>query len=164
MNINIRFARINDIPLILQFVKDLAEYEQALHNVIATEEDLCNTLFGERQYAEVVLAYVDNVPVGFAAFSYSFSTFLGKPGLYLENLYVIPEMRGMGIAKRIFSFLANIVLERNYGRLELAVLEWNTLAIDFYQKMGAKPIDGLIIQRFAGSAIHDLVQLSNKEY
>jgi GNAT superfamily N-acetyltransferase len=134
VNINIRFARINDIPLILQFVKDLAEYEQALHNVIATEEDLCNTLFGERQYAEVVLAYVDNVPVGFAAFSYSFSTFLGKPGLYLENLYVIPEMRGMGIAKRIFSFLANIVLERNYGRLELAVLEWNR----FLSKNGSK--------------------------
>ena len=161
MNIKFKFATINDVALILRFIRELAEYEKMLHTVVVTEKILSEQLFGEQKYAEVILAYVNDNPVGFAAFSHSFSTFLGKPGVYLENLYVIPEMRGNGVAKKLFGFLANIIVKRDYGRLELAVLDWNKSAIDFYEKIGAKPINGLIIERFAGGSIHELAKLAN---
>ena len=159
MNVMLKFATINDSALVLKFIQDLAKYENLDHTLTVTEAVLNERLFGEVKYAEVILACVDEEPVGFAVFSHSFSTFLGKPGIYLENLYVIPAMRGKGVAKKIFSFLANIILERGYGRLEVAVLDWNNLAIDFYEKMGAKPINGLIIERFAGDTIEMLARL-----
>ena len=159
MDIKIRFAIVDDTALILRFIKELAEYEEILHTVVATEEILMERIFGTQKYVDVVLAFVNNIPAGYIAFSYSFSTFLGKPGIYLENLYVTPNMRRKGVAKRLLSFLANIILERDYGRLELAVLEWNKSTINFYEKIGAKPIQGLIIERFTKESIEELIKL-----
>lgn len=161
MNFEIKFATINDVPLILQFIKELAEYEKLLDMVTATEEILQEKLFGEKPCAEVIIAYVDNKPVGFALFFSNFSTFLGKPGIYLEDLYVIPAMRGMGIAKQILNFLAKLTLDRDCGRLEWWVLDWNKPAIDFYKKIGAKPMDEWTVHRVTGQALHDLAGLSS---
>ncbi len=114
----IRFATTNDIPLILAFIKELAEYEKLAHEVVATEELLRENLFGEKAYAEVILGYLDDKPVAFALFFHNFSTFLGKPGIYLEDLYVNPETRGQGIGNAMLSYLASLAEKRNCGRLE----------------------------------------------
>ncbi len=156
MDLEIKFATIKDVPLILRFIKDLAQYEKLLDQVVATEETLCEKLFGDKKYAEVIFAYADSIPVGFALFFHNFSTFLGKPGVYLEDLYVIPEMRGKGIAKKILSFLARLTLDRGCGRLEWWVLDWNTPAIDFYKSIGAKPMDEWTVHRVTGEALIDL--------
>lgn len=156
INLEIKFASINDVPLILHFIKELAEYEKLLDQVVATEEILREKLFGNKKYAEVILAHVDSTPVGLALFFHNFSTFLGKPGIYLEDLYVVPDMRGKGIAKRILSFLAKLAIDRDCGRLEWWVLDWNKPAIDFYKNIGAKPMDEWTVQRVTGQALIDL--------
>lgn len=130
----IRFAEKKDVPLILRFIKELAEYEKMLDEVKATEADLAKYLF-ERKNAEVILGEYQDQPVAFALFFHNFSTFLGKPGIYLEDLYVKPEMRGMGIGKAMLSFLAGLAVERDCGRLEWSCLDWNEPSIGFYKHL-----------------------------
>src|SRR5689334_18059413 len=131
-HIEIKFATISDVPLILQFIKELAEYEQLLHEVVATEELLQETLFGAHSHAEVIISYLEGKAVGFALFFHNFSTFLGRPGIYLEDLFVKPEARGKGIGKLMLAYLAKLAKDRNCGRLEWWVLDWNETAINFY--------------------------------
>ena len=136
-SITIRPATEQDVPLIQGFIRDLARYEHLEHEMVATEEGLRKTLFGERRYAEVVFACVGAEPVGFALFFHNYSTFLGKPGIYLEDLFVRPEARGRGIGKRLLAWLAQTAVARDCGRLEWAVLDWNEPSIGFYRSLGA---------------------------
>ncbi|MGM0126287.1 hypothetical protein IGI37_003716 [Enterococcus sp. AZ194] len=140
MDMKLRFAEKKDLSLVLQFIKELATYENLLQDVTATEELLDKNIFQEKK-AEVIIGEVDGVPMAFALFFSNFSTFLGKPGLYLEDLYVKEEYRGQGFGKQILSFLANIALKREYGRIEWWVLDWNTPSIEFYKQIGAIPMD-----------------------
>src|SRR5579862_3055472 len=141
-NLAIKHATISDVSLVLSFIKELAEYEKLSHEVIATEELLKETLFGENAHAEVIIAYLnDNTPIGFAIFFHNFSTFLGRPGIYLEDLFVKPEARGQGIGQKMLAYLANLAKQRNCGRFEWWVLDWNETAIGFYKKLGAKAMD-----------------------
>lgn len=158
-NPKIRFATENDIPLILQFIKELAEYEQLLNDVVATEEHLKETLFGSKNYAEVILGYIDEQPVSFALFFHNYSTFLAKPGLYLEDLYVTPEVRGQGVGKIMLAYLAKLAVERGCGRFEWWVLDWNEPAIKFYNQLGARPMDEWTVQRVSGQALYDLADM-----
>ena len=130
-NIRIVPAQVADIPVILRMIKALAEYEQLTHEVTATEQDLRQSLFGPRPAGEVVLAYNGDVPIGFALFFHNFSTFLGKQGLYLEDLFVVPEWRGRGVGKQLFEYVASVADSRQCGRLEWTVLDWNESAIAF---------------------------------
>ncbi len=154
----IKFATIEDVPLILTFIKELADYEKLLHEVVATEDTLRNTLFGASSCAEVVIGYYDDMPISFALFFHNFSTFLGKSGIYLEDLYVKPAMRGNGFGKKMLAFLAQLAKERNCGRLEWWVLDWNEEAITFYKRIGAKPMDGWTVYRVDGDALENLAQ------
>jgi len=138
---SIRPAISADIPLILELIRDLATYERAPKDVTATEERLRQVLFGEKPSAEVLLAREGEEAVGFAVFFHNFSTWLGKPGLYLEDLFVRPEMRGRGYGRALLVELARIARNRGCGRMEWAVLDWNDPAIQFYRKLGAKPMD-----------------------
>ncbi len=158
-DLKIRFATENDAHLILQFIKELAEYEQLLSEVIATEENLKETLFGTKPHAEVILGYIEEKPVGFALFFHNYSTFLAKPGLYLEDLYVSPDARGQGVGKMMLAYLAKLAIERGYGRFEWWVLDWNEPAIKFYRQLGAKPMDEWTVQRVSGQALYDLANL-----
>ncbi|HGT2644366.1 TPA: N-acetyltransferase family protein [Legionella pneumophila] len=155
-NIKIKFATIDDVPLILQFIKELAEYEQLLHEVVATEELLQKTLFGNKSHAEVIIGFLEDQPVGFALFFHNFSTFLGKPGIYLEDLYVKPEARGQGIGKIMLAYLAQLAKDRNCGRLEWWVLDWNETAINFYKSLEAKAMDEWTVYRVTGEALDNL--------
>ncbi len=155
---NIKSATIEDVPLILTFIKELAEFEKLLHEVTATEAILRETLFGDNPKAEVIIAYYGNNPIGFALFFHNFSTFLGKPGIYLEDLYVKPEVRGRGVGKKMLQYLAQLTLERNCGRLEWWVLDWNQQAIDFYRSIGAIAMDEWTVQRVTGDALKKLAQ------
>ena len=146
----------NDIPLIHAFIRELAEYERLLHEVVATEDELRRTLFGSRPAAEIVVAYDDAQPAGFALFFQTYSTFLGKPGLYLEDLFVRPSARGKGIGRRLLIHLARLAIERKYGRLEWRVLDWNETAIRFYRSIGATPLDDWTVFRVTGDALHAL--------
>lgn len=152
----IRAAAERDVPLILQFIRDLAEYERLAHMVVCTEEQLRTVLFGERRYAEVILGEEDGVPAGFALFFHNFSTFLGRPGIYLEDLFVKPEMRGRGYGKALLARLARIAQERKCGRVEWAVLDWNEPSIKFYESLGARPLDEWRIFRLTGEALKTL--------
>ncbi len=145
----IRTATENDLSLILQFIKQLAEYEKLLHEVIATEEILRKSLF-EQKMAEVVIGEEDGKPVGFALFFHNFSTFLGKPGIYLEDLYVKPEYRGKGYGKKLLSHLAKLALERDCGRLDWSCLDWNEPSIKFYKSLGALPMEDWTVFRLTG--------------
>jgi GNAT superfamily N-acetyltransferase len=149
----IKPATIEDVPLILSFIKKLAVYERLAHEAVATEEILRETLFGERRYAEVVIGYYQNKPVCFALFFHSFSTFLGRPGIYLEDLFVDEEQRGKGFGKALLVYLAQLAVARNCGRLEWAVLNWNEPAIRFYQSLGARPMDEWTVYRFTGETL-----------
>lgn len=151
----LRFAEINDVPLILEFIKELAYYEKMLNEVVATEEVLRESLF-ERKVAEVVIGEYKNKPVAFALFFHNFSTFLGRPGIYLEDLYVKPEMRGKGMGKIILSFLAKLSLERKCGRLEWWCLDWNKSSIEFYKQMGAVPMDEWTVYRVCADELDKL--------
>jgi GNAT superfamily N-acetyltransferase len=158
MSIHIRSATAADVPLILRFIRGLAEYEKLAHECVATEEGLRKTLFGERRYAECVLAELDGEPVGFALFFHNYSTFLGKPGIYLEDLFVFPEARGHGVGEKLLAHLARLALERDCGRLEWWVLDWNEPALAFYRKLGAVPMDEWTVHRVTGGALEALAR------
>lgn len=151
----IRFAEENDTKLILDFIKELADYEKLLNEVVATEEILYDSLFVQKR-AEVIICEYEGKPIGFALFFHNFSTFLGKSGIYLEDLYVKPEMRGKGLGKIILSFLGKLAVERNCGRLEWWCIDWNEPSIKFYKEMGAKPMDEWTVYRVCDSALSDL--------
>jgi GNAT superfamily N-acetyltransferase len=154
-NFKIRFAEANDTKLILDFIKELADYEKLLNEVVATEEILYDSLFIQKK-AEVIIGEYDGKPIGFALFFHNFSTFLGKAGIYLEDLYIIPEMRGKGLGKIILSFLGKLAVERNCGRLEWWCIDWNESSIKFYKEMGAKPMDEWTVYRVDDSVLKDL--------
>jgi GNAT superfamily N-acetyltransferase len=165
--ITIRPATEQDVPLIQGFIRDLARYEHLEHEMVATEEGLRKTLFGERRYAEVVFACVDtsgdganSKPVGFALFFHNYSTFLGKPGIYLEDLFVRPEARGRGIGKRLLTWLAHTAVARDCGRLEWAVLDWNEPSIGFYRSLGAVLKSEWQIFRLTGDPLQALAAAS----
>lgn len=153
----LRFADLNDVPLILGFIKQLADYEKMLHDVVTTEEDLKEFLF-ERKTAEVIICEYKTTPVGFALFFHNFSTFFGRQGIYLEDLYVIPEMRGKGLGKTILSFLAKLAIDRKCPRLEWACLDWNEPSIKFYKQMGAVPLDDWTVYRVNDQALVKLAE------
>jgi GNAT superfamily N-acetyltransferase len=153
-------ARERDVPLILRLIKGLAEYEKLAHEVVATEERLRQSLFGPHPSAEVVIAYVDDEAVGFALFFHTYSTFLGQRGLYLEDLFVLPEWRGRGAGRALLTHLARIAAERGCGRFEWSVLDWNEPAINFYKNLGAKPMHEWTIFRVAGDSLTALGQKS----
>ena len=146
-------ARESDVPVILQMIKGLAEYERLSHQVVATEDSLRETLFGPRPAAEVVLAYNGGEPIGFALFFHNYSTFMGRPGLYLEDLFVVPSWRARGVGRRLLAHLASIAVERRCGRMEWAVLDWNESAIGFYKRLGASLLDDWRICRLTGDAL-----------
>jgi len=156
----IRPATIDDCELILSFIRELADYEKLLHEVVADVPSLQKTLFGDKPYAEVIIAEYQDQPVGFALFFHNYSTFLGQPGLYLEDLFVRPKMRGRGIGKSLLAYLASLALSRNCGRLEWWVLDWNQPAKDFYQSLGAQPMEDWTVNRICGQALTDLAHLS----
>jgi GNAT superfamily N-acetyltransferase len=152
-------ATRDDIPLIRQFILELAEYERALPgDAPVTEKDLADTLFGERPAAEVIIAYMDSQPVGFALFFHNYSTWLGKRGLYLEDLFVRPAARKHGVGFALLRELARIAIARNCGRVEWAVLNWNELAINFYKQIGARPQDEWTTFRLTGEALQQLAK------
>lgn len=152
----IRPAQEKDIPLILQFIKELAEYEKLSHEVVATEAVLRRNLFGERKAAEVVFGYYQDKPVSFALFFHNFSTFLGRPGIYLEDLYVKPEYRSRGFGRQMLSHLARVAIERDCGRLEWWVLDWNKSAIGFYESLGAEAMNDWSVYRVSGQSLTKL--------
>lgn len=177
----LRFADVNDVPAILWFIRQLAAYEKLEHEVAATEEELTRSLFGDRRVAEVILAELpkgeaveeapassddarpptgrpDREPVGFALFFHNYSTFLGKAGIYLEDLFVRPEYRGSGYGKELLQALAKIAVDRGCGRLEWWVLDWNTPSIDFYRSIGAKPMDEWTVFRLGGDGLKELAR------
>ena len=154
-NITIRFAQEHEVGLILQFIKDLAEYENLLNSVTATEEILRKTIFQDKR-AEVLFCDYDQQTVGFAVFFHNFSTFNGKPGLYLEDLYVQPEMRHKGIGKKIMSTLGAIAIERDCGRFEWVCLDWNQKSIDFYLGLGAEAMADWTIYKVSGPGLAKL--------
>ena len=152
MGITIRTAAAEDAALVLQFIKDIAAFEKLSDEVIATEEILRESLFGSRPAAEVALAEVDGKPAGFAVYFENFSTFVGRPGLYIEDLFVRPEYRGRGIGKTLLKHCAAVARQRNLGRMEWAVLDWNP-AREFYEHFGAKPMNDWVSYRLAGEAL-----------
>jgi GNAT superfamily N-acetyltransferase len=153
----LRFAVREDVSLILQFIKELAEYEHMATDVVATEDILTEFLFHQKK-AEVIIGEYQQQPVCFALFFHNFSTFLGRPGIYLEDLYVKPEMRGMGIGSVILSYLAKLTIERSCGRLEWSCLDWNEPSIQFYQHMGAIPMDDWTVYRVHEKALVKLAE------
>ena len=154
----IRKAEKADVPLVLDFIKKLAAYERLSHEVVATEEQLAKYLFGEDKVAEVVIGYYRDVPVGFALYFYSFSTFLGKPGIYLEDLYVLDKHRGKGFGKALLAYLAKLAVEKDCGRLEWAVLDWNEPSIEFYKSLGASIMDEWLVNRLTGEGLLKLAE------
>ena len=152
----IRPATEDDVPIILSLIRELAAYERLSHAVVATEGLLRESLFGERRGAEVLIACCKGAPAGFALFFHSFSTFLGRPGIYLEDLYVKPEFRGRGIGRALLTHLARLAKERGCGRLEWAVLDWNEPAIKLYKSIGAVPMDEWTVYRVTGEALETL--------
>ncbi len=150
----IRPARPDDVPIILQFIRDLAAYEKSPDSVVATEASLHDALFGERPPVEAVLSEVDGRPVGFALFFHNYSTWTGWRGIYLEDLYVTPEARGRGTGKALLAHVAALAVARNCARFEWAVLDWNAPAIGFYKKLGAKAMDEWTVMRLTGDALH----------
>ena len=153
MTVTIRAATPADTPTILRFVRELATYEREPDAVKATEADFERVLFGPRPYAEAVIAEEGGAPLGFALFFHNFSTWEGKPGVYLEDLYVTPEARGKGVGKRLLAHLAKIAVERDCARLEWWVLDWNEPAISFYKSLGALPMDEWTVNRVTGEAL-----------
>lgn len=155
----LRLATINDTDLVLDFIKELAEYEHMSDQVVATPQLLKDTIFVQKK-AEVIIAEYDGRPVGFALFFHNYSTFLGRPGIYLEDLYVKNEMRGLGFGTRILSYLATLAIERGCGRLEWACLDWNEPSIKFYKQMGGVPMDEWTVYRLQGEALQNMAARS----
>lgn len=156
-DLNFRKATRNDSERILFFIKELAKYEKLEHEVVATIRAIEETLFGDKQYAEVIIANYNGEDVGFSLFFHNYSTFLGQPGIYLEDLFVLPDYRGKGIGKALLKNLAKIAVERNCGRLDWSVLDWNP-AIDFYEKLGAKGQKEWLTYRLSGEALIELAK------
>ena len=154
----IRFAEEQDVSLILGFIRELAEYENMLDDVVATEELLRESLF-DRKGAEVIIGEYEGTPACFALFFHNFSTFLGRPGIYLEDLYVKPVFRGKGIGKVMLSFLAKLAIQRKCGRLEWSCLDWNEPSISFYRKLGAVPMDEWTMYRVCGESLEKLANI-----
>lgn len=154
-NIAFRFAEEKDIELILEFIKNLAEYEKLAYEVVASSESLRSSLFDKKAYAEVVFSLVDNKETGFVIFFHNYSTFLGKPGIYIEDLFVKEEFRGLGIGKALLSFIADLAIKRDCGRVEWWVLNWNP-ARDFYESIGAKVMDEWTVYRLDGKEMKAL--------
>jgi len=152
-DISIRAATPEDVPLIIRFIRELADYEKALHEAIATEEQLLDALFCENPRVESVICNVNGTPVGFALYFYSFSTWLGQHGLFLEDLYVTPDHRGAGAGKALLKYLARKAVDEGCGRFEWNVLDWNRPAIDFYEAFGAQPQNEWVGYRLTGSAL-----------
>jgi len=151
-------ARENDIPLILKFIRSLAEFERLSHEAVPDEDSLRESLFGERPVATVVFAYWVAEPVGFAVYFTNFSTFMGRPGIYLEDLFVLPEFRGKGIGTALLRYLAKLAKQWKFARLEWAVLNWNQTAIDFYRRSGAVPMRDWTVFRLTGPALDKFVE------
>ena len=157
-SLTIQAATPEDVPILFDLVKALAEYEKLAHEVTGTATDLQAHLFGDRPYAEALIARVDNHPAGFALFFHNFSTFLMQPGIYLEDLFVLPTYRRQGIGKAFLTHLAQLAVERSCGRLDWSVLDWNTPAIDFYQRMGAEIKPEWQLCRVTGTALKNLAK------
>jgi GNAT superfamily N-acetyltransferase len=155
-NLMIRTGTEEDAPVIFSLIKELAEYEHLSHEVVASVDDIRETLFGERPFAETLIGEYQGLPISFALFFYNFSTFLGKPGIYLEDLYVQPEQRGKGFGSEMLAHIATLAKERNCGRFEWSVLNWNTPAIRTYEKLGAAPMKEWILYRLSGEALDRL--------
>lgn len=149
--LSVRPAERRDVGVILQFIRELAEYEHLTHEVIADEASLDRFLFGSQPAAEAIIAEYETIPVGFALFFHTFSTFLGRPGLYLEDLYVRPDMRGNGFGRLLLRHVARLALARDCGRLEWSVLDWNEPAIRFYEKLGSQAMDDWTVRRLTGA-------------
>ncbi len=156
--VSIRKATIEDASLMLYFVKELARYEKAEHEVSATVEDFEKTIFNEHATTHALICEKNNEPIGFAVYFFNYSTWQGRNGLYLEDLYILPEFRSLGTGKVLFRHIAQIALDNNCGRFEWAVLDWNQPAIDFYRSCGAKPCDEWIKYRLSGKALEDFAQ------
>ena len=152
----IRAAIKDDVPVILSFIKKLADYERLSHEVVATEAGLRETLFGRRRTAEVALGYFKREPVGFVLFFHNYSTFLGQPGIYIEDLFVDEAFRRRGFGRALLTYVAGLAKERRCGRLEWSVLDWNEPAINFYKKLGATPMSEWTIHRVSGENLHKL--------
>jgi GNAT superfamily N-acetyltransferase len=155
-NFMVRTGTEEDAPVIFSLIKELAEYEHLSHEVVASVDDIRETLFGERPFAETLIGEYQGLPISFALFFYNFSTFLGKPGIYLEDLYVQPEQRGKGFGSEMLAHIATLAKERNCGRFEWSVLNWNTPAIRTYEKLGAAPMKEWILYRLSGEALDRL--------
>lgn len=153
MTLTIRPATPADLPLIAEFIRDLAEYEKLSHEVRFDEAKLGENLFGARPYAEVVIGEIDDAPQGFALFFHNFSTFEGRPGIYLEDLFVRPEARGSGLGKALLAHLAKLCVERDCARLEWSVLDWNEPSIGFYKSLDARLMDEWTVMRMDGDAL-----------
>ena len=156
MTVRIRAGELADVPLIAELIRALARYEKLEHEVVLTEEKLTDSLFGERPYAETLIAENDGEAVGFALFFHNYSTFLAQAGIYLEDLFVRPEHRGAGVGRMLLGRLAQLAADRGCGRLEWAVLDWNVDAIRFYERLGAKPNAEWTVYRLTGDRLRDL--------
>lgn len=154
----IRPAQPGDESLVLALIKQLAEYEKLLHEVAATEDDIRENIFGKKKYAEVLIAEYEGKPAGMALYFYNFSTFVGRPGIYLEDLFVLPEFRGLGIGKRLLLSLIDLAREKNCGRVEWCVLDWNKPAIDFYKSLGAVSMDEWNVFRVTGDKFSQILE------
>lgn len=154
--LTIREATQKDTALILCFIKDLAEYEKLTHEVVATEELLIETLFNGPRIAEVLIADFQAEPAGFALFFYNYSTFLGRPGIYIEDLYIHRHLRGKGVGKALLACICRLAVERHCARVEWSVLDWNQPAIEFYQSLGARPMDEWTLFRLTGDALREM--------
>ena len=162
MRFRLAAATVEDVPVILSLIKALAEYEQLTDQVRATEADLRAALFGPNPVAEVIIGYAADEPAGFALYFQSFSTFLGRPGLYLEDIFVKPEWRKQGLGRMLLARLAHITVERGYGRLEWSVLNWNELALRVYRAAGARPLSDWTVYRLSGAELSDLAALDDE--
>lgn len=159
----IRAVAPSETTIVYRFIRELAEYEKLEHTITATEEDIHEALFGARPSAEAVLAFWDGTPVGFALYFTSFSTFVGRPGIYLEDIYVQPDYRGKGIGKAVLAYLAQLAKQRRYGRIEWSVLDWNEPAIQFYMNLGAVPMDEWTVFRLTGDSLERLGTTNQNE-
>ena len=155
---SIRPASADDCQLILQFIKELAEYEKLSHEVVATPQILQESLFGERPYAEVLIGEYQATPVAHALYFHNLSTFTGRPGIYLEDIYVQPELRGKGFGRSLLSYIAKLAVERNCTRVEWSVLDWNEPSIQFYRSIGAIALDEWTVQRLHGEALSNFAK------
>jgi GNAT superfamily N-acetyltransferase len=155
VSIHVREAGIEDVPVIIRFIRDIAEFEKLSDEVVANEEVIAESLFGEKPAARVILAYVDGEPAGFAVYFFNFSTFVGRPGLYLEDIFVSEEKRGMGVGEEMMRYLARIARAEKCVRMEWAVLDWNP-ARSFYERLGAESLDDWVLYRISGEGLERL--------